>query len=825
MSRLVDPTLCPDCRARLDSNATCPDCGLRLSGPLAPQLWQAMVVADGILERLRVAPLAPLTPHPSPSPVSGAAPHPGTGPTEGRRRHGLPAASVPMVLLGLGGLCLLVAAVVFVAVAWSVLGLTGRTLVLLGVTAMLTGAAVVLTRRGLRGAAETMWVVVAGMLTVDLLGAQSAGLLGLDRLGDRGSALLVGGALTVLGLVAATWARTQPVRRLYGAQVVAVVGLLTVTASNAWAAENPAVGTTIALPLLVLAGVGLRRRLAPVAAGLGALAGLSWVVLVGIGLDRATTGSTAAWWSELRGWPLLVAAGAAASATVLATSLAPALRSVSAGLALAPLAAFVNAPFEAGRPTATMLVLCATLVVLAAATAFAPAVWARGAGVLAAWGAAGLGLLTAVLPWDPASRLPGTGGAALDRSVSAPDVAYAGWVHGVVALSVVVALLALVRLVPATHRSNAWSTAAVTASAVTGLGALDLVLALTPPLWAAVLASALVTALVAGVTWWVRDDAPASWVGSAATAYVGALSLALAASADLLTALVSTVALVALAVAFAYREREGAALAAAGCGALAVLSGGYALSSWGLVLGADAVSRAVALAVYAGLAALVAAPLSRRTTSRLALEASAVLVAVAAVAVAPDDSTLAMVLTILGTAAAVVAVTGRDRAVASWLGVVVLGAATVLRIANDVRAPELYTLPAAALLVAAGVWRLRTDRDSSSLTALGSGLVLALVPSLLLSLDEPVSLRGALTGVAAVVVLALGIQQRLVAPFVAGAAATALLAVRHLEPYADAVPRWISLGLLGVALLAVGITWEARLRDLRRARRYLVALR
>ncbi len=73
--------------------------------------------------------------------------------------------------------------------------------------------------------------------------------------------------------------------------------------------------------------------------------------------------------------------------------------------------------------------------------------------------------------------------------------------------------------------------------------------------------------------------------------------------------------------------------------------------------------------------------------------------------------------------------------------------------------------------------------------------------------------------------LGAGVQQRLAAPFVLGALTTGILAVRHLEPYADAVPRWISLGGVGVALLIVGVTWEARRRNLETAGRYLAALR
>jgi hypothetical protein len=155
----------------------------------------------------------------------------------------------------------------------------------------------------------------------------------------------------------------------------------------------------------------------------------------------------------------------------------------------------------------------------------------------------------------------------------------------------------------------------------------------------------------------------------------------------------------------------------------------------------------------------------------------------------------------------------------------VLGVATLIRVGEGVAFPEAYTLPAAALLVAAGAWRLATDRESNSVAALGSGLTLGLLPSLLLALDEPVSLRGALVAAGGVIVLAVGLQQRLAAPFVVGALTTAVLAVRHLEPYADAVPRWISLGAVGVALLLVGVTWEARRRNLETAGRYLAALR
>ncbi len=38
MSRLADPTSCPDCRGRVSPEAVCTSCGLTLTGPLSTQL-------------------------------------------------------------------------------------------------------------------------------------------------------------------------------------------------------------------------------------------------------------------------------------------------------------------------------------------------------------------------------------------------------------------------------------------------------------------------------------------------------------------------------------------------------------------------------------------------------------------------------------------------------------------------------------------------------------------------------------------------------------------------------------------------------------------
>ena len=825
MSRLVDTTICPDCRGLLDSSATCTACGLRVSGPLALQLWHAMVRADGLVEQLRAA-STQLQPARGPVAQDASVLVPPAQPRPPTVRHRrLPAASVPVVLLSLGALCLLVAAGVFIAVTWGLLGLTGRTLVLVGVTAALAAVAVVLTRKSLRGAAETFWLIVSGMLALDLVAAESAGLAGLDALSWRGTGALVGGALLVLGTGVGVWARRQPVTRLDGVQAVAVLGALVVCATNAWAAENNAVASTVAVPLLGAAFV-LLRRLVPLAAyGLGALAATTWLVLLGVGWERALdSAALATWWSDVRGWPLLAAALLAA-AVVHVPGVPDRARPVLAGLALVPLVLLANGPQTAGTPTRDLLVACGTLLVLSMVSALAPRAWARGAAALTVVGIAALALWLAVGPWQVLSTLQTDGRMDPALFLIAQDDNAASWSNLLAALTVVLAAAGLHRHVGAARREAAVQALGAVAPAVVALGAFVLVLELEPALWAGVLAGALATATAGGAAWWSRDRTPAAPLGSLATAYLALVTLYAASAADLLLALTTTTLFLVLGGVAVLRESAGAPLSAAITTALSALAGGWALLSWGQTWGAETDTRAVTLAVYAGLAGVLVAPLARRASTRVTLELSSVALAVLATLSTTDQESAAMVLTIAGSAVCLVAVTHRDRALLGWASTVVLGGATLLRFDAGVSLPELYTLPAAALLVAAGVHRLRTDADSNSFTVLGSGLVLALLPSLLIALDEPVSLRGALIGAGGVLVLAAGVQQRLAAPFALGALTTAVLAVRHLGPVAEAVPRWISLGGVGLALLAVGVTWEARRRNVATAQRYLTALR
>ena len=218
MTTYADPTRCPDCRASLpEAPQICRRCALPLTGPDAVELFTTLQHADRLLAVLRqqastgaasgsrspsvprTAPgslLGDVTPYPASGPDS-CPPRPPVAPAHGGTR--LTGASVPRILLTLGALCLLVAAVTFLAVAWSWLGVGGRTAVLLVLTAGALGGADVFARRGLRMAAEALTVVGLGLVALDVVGARHAGWLG--DVTDAGLVTTVGSVVATVALL------------------------------------------------------------------------------------------------------------------------------------------------------------------------------------------------------------------------------------------------------------------------------------------------------------------------------------------------------------------------------------------------------------------------------------------------------------------------------------------------------------------------------------------------------------------------------------------------------------------------------------------------
>jgi len=203
---------------------------------------------------------------------------------------------------------------------------------------------------------------------------------------------------------------------------------------------------------------------------------------------------------------------------------------------------------------------------------------------------------------------------------------------------------------------------------------------------------------------------------------------------------------------------------------------------------------------------------------------------VAGLSLAPVSETAswaAVYLTALGVAVTIVSLQRTDRRSLGWVGGVLLASASWVRLADlGVNAPEAYTLPSAAALLLVGLVRLRRDPGSRTTTTLAPGVSLAVVPSLLWVLVEPTSPRALLLGLGCLVLVLLGARLGWTAPLVVGAVAGSLLVLRLAAPYvADAVPRWVLIGAAGALLLAVGATWERRVREARQMATYVRTLR
>lgn len=196
MYHFAHPAYCPECRASRTGQPRCERCGLLLVGPEADMLYALLAEADAELQRLRA-----MSDRPSAEPAAEQVSTPLPSSTAAARL------TTGSVLLALGALLLVVAAVVFVAVTWGSLSQAVRTVLLVGVTAAFAAAAFACLLRRLRASTEALWSVTAALLVLDQLAAAEVGLVGLDRLGGRGQLMVTAMLLAVPSAVAGVAAR------------------------------------------------------------------------------------------------------------------------------------------------------------------------------------------------------------------------------------------------------------------------------------------------------------------------------------------------------------------------------------------------------------------------------------------------------------------------------------------------------------------------------------------------------------------------------------------------------------------------------------------
>ncbi len=851
MTRYADPNRCPDCGSAIAFQApSCPRCGLVLRGSVAQRLFETLTAADRLLVELRAASLAPATtaapttsvPATS-APPGPAAPGPVVGdvrPPAGPPAPRLTAASVPKILLGLGAACVLVAALVFLAVTWSALGIGGRTAVLVALTAATGALAVWMARRDLRGAAESLSLVSLGLLTLDVFGAENAGWFG-DPTGEA-FAVLLGSVLALAGVGLSAASGRTPTGTLLGTQVVTALGLgvacFGLAELDAGRTDADLVGAVV---VAMLAAEGLRRLRTPVAAvGAAGVAGIGWLTLVAVGLYRADLHPTfAGLWGGLHVWTLLAAAALAGTLALLrALPLASRVGAGAAGTAVLT-AALLWPALDEGRTAATLAVLGA-LVVLGLLAWFTPRPWglvaslsqAIGLAVVAGVAAELAGHATAAL-LDAAAATGSPGGRVPVAGVVAAAGGPAPWL-------LPLALLALVgTLAAAAQASPAVDTVVGLVADLRGLvavAALTVVLTVTlyaPPVWLPVL-MLLVTA-VGFQSWWLLRGSPVPL--AVAAGFLAAAVVVAQYDAWLTAGALGVVLGCAVQAHLAARQTPVAQLAGA------VAAAALAWLTWTVGVLADT-NAPVTVLVGLVLLALVGTTTSltpaawwrspSAVEARAGLEAgaaaAAVPLALLGVSLAPavdQPSWAAGYLTLAGAAVTATSLLRADRRLLGWPGGALLAAASWVRLWDiGVQEPEAYTLPSATALALVGLWHLHQRPGSATMTALGPALGLALVPSLLWALAEPEGLRVLLLGLGCLALVLAGARLRWTAPVVFGAAAGGLLVLRLAAPYiGDTVPRWVLIGAAGALLIATGVTWERRLREARQLRSYVLGLR
>jgi hypothetical protein len=817
MTTYADPTRCPDCHAVLPRDPqVCRVCSLPLTGETAVSLFRTLQEADRLVGALR-AQKQPVT-------VAAGAPTVAAGSRlEGVESYPAPARpvvpgasprvsalSVPRILLSLGALCLLVAAVIFLAFAWSWLGVGGRTVVLVALTGASLGLSVALLRRGLRMAAEALSIVGLGLLAIDVVGGRHAGWLGTI---DDAQLTLMAGTVVATGALALLVLSAR--RPLIAPALVAPVAVLVATVGAQSDTHSP---VPVVIALVVLLGLGRVGNALPS----GALASSSvvvgvvtWLGLVVVGADHAGDPLTVShFWGDVAAWPLL-AAVAIALLVGPATGLGRGITTTGYAVGAVLGSYVVVAPTLDNNPDAPVVALVVAAAVWSAVFLAAPGRW-RVAPAVA---------LAGVVPWPlvAALRLLEDSGRAL-TTVGDPFTQSFG-VHLFPTPHDVSPWLLPVALVVLGAGACALTSLVVPVSRVgwtSGVGAAALIATLaTPALYDVPLALPLGLALALAVAAFLvaerLPEAHAAVARALATVLVtGTAFLALPSNG------LTTVALV----------------IATGASALLMLRGdltgnvalvAFPLAFAGLVWAAADVAqvdeqyRAIPVLLVLGGLAL--------WRPRVELELSAALAGAAAaagsIAYAPDPSVaLAVYLTVAGVLVTASSIVHPSRRLLAWPGGLLLAAATWVRLIDlGVHVPEAYTLPSALALIAVGGWRLRRDDRSATLAVLAPGLTLATVPSLVAMLDDPYSLRALLLGVACLALTITGATLRWSAPLVVGATVGGLLVLRELAPYAAHVPTWVSIGASGALLLAVGITWESRMNDARRASRYVAALR
>lgn len=164
---------------------------------------------------------------------------------------------------------------------------------------------------------------------------------------------------------------------------------------------------------------------------------------------------------------------------------------------------------------------------------------------------------------------------------------------------------------------------------------------------------------------------------------------------------------------------------------------------------------------------------------------------------------------------------------ATWAAIVHASLASAILLADaEVAVVEAYTAVPAGLMLAVGTTRLLRDEEVGSYGTLLPGLLVFVIPMGLALFGNPDHTGRALwlasgsTGL-----LLAGVSLRLAAPMIAGGIGIAAVVLTQFTVVTAVVPSWVLFAALGVILVTISATYEARLRDVRRMRERIMTYR
>ena len=151
-----------------------------------------------------------------------------------------------------------------------------------------------------------------------------------------------------------------------------------------------------------------------------------------------------------------------------------------------------------------------------------------------------------------------------------------------------------------------------------------------------------------------------------------------------------------------------------------------------------------------------------------------------------------------------------------WMSSAVLSIGTALVLLGaHVTVIEAYVAVPAITVLAIGLWWLADDPEVRTFRALGPGLAVGLVPSLVALAMDPAHLARTLALTGATVALAVvGVAFRWFAPILATSVTAVTVSFTQVFASEQIVPRWVSFGVVGSLLLAIAATYE-KLKKLR----------